>query len=107
MATTPEIEPSASEIPPSDVSTPTPEPVTLHNPGFEDQETSGMPTGWNHTGAAESITIEDRGHSGKFRLTHRSSEAYQVETWQTVSGLENGWYTLRAWARSSGEQNAV
>jgi arabinogalactan endo-1,4-beta-galactosidase len=107
MDTTPEIEPSATEIPPIDVSTPTPEPVTLLNPGFEDQETSGIPTDWNHTGAAEAITLEDRGHSGDFRLTHRSSEAYQVETWQTVSGLENGWYTLRAWARSSGEQNAV
>ena len=107
MVTPPEIKPSATEIPPSDVSTPTSEPVSLLNPGFEDQETSGIPTGWNHTGAAEAITIEDRGHSGDFRLTHRSSEAYQVETWQTVSGLENGWYTLRAWARSSGEQNAV
>jgi arabinogalactan endo-1,4-beta-galactosidase len=107
MVTTPEIEPSASEIPPSDVPSPTPEPIPLLNPGFETQETSGFPAGWNHTGAAEASTIEDRGHSGDFRLTHKSSEAYQVETWQTVSGLENNWYTLRGWARSSGGQNAV
>ena len=107
MVTTPEIEPSASEIPPSDVSSPAAEPVILLDPGFENLETSGIPTGWSHTGAAEAGYIEDRGHSGDFRLTHQSSEAYQVETWQTVSGLENDWYTLRAWARSSGGQRAV
>ena len=51
--------------------------------------------------------IEDRGHSSDFRLTHKSEAAYQVETWQTVSGLADGWYTLRAWVRSSGGQNEV
>jgi len=107
MVIPPEIEPSATEIPPTHVSNPTAEPVILLNPGFENQETSGIPTGWNHTGAVEASYIEDRGHSGDFRLTHQSSEAYQVETWQTVSGLENGWYTLRAWARSSGGQKLV
>jgi arabinogalactan endo-1,4-beta-galactosidase len=107
ITTTPAIEPSASEIQPEDVSTPTPKPVTLLNPGFEEQEPSGTPTGWDQTGALEAIIIEDRGHSGDFRLTHKSSEAYQVETWQTISELENSWYTLRAWVRSSGHQNAV
>jgi arabinogalactan endo-1,4-beta-galactosidase len=77
------------------------------NPGFETQDPHGTPTGWNLTGPAEASYIEDRGHSGDSRLTHGSSEAYQVETWQTVSGLQNDWYTLRAWARSSGGQRAV
>ncbi len=85
----------------------TPEPVALLNPGFEDQGASGTPTGWNQTGAAEASYIEERGHSGDSRLTHKSSEAYQVETWQTVSGLQNDWYTARAWVRSSGGQRAV
>ena len=107
MAITPEIGPRASETPPGGASSPSTEPVILPNPGFEDQETSGTPTGWNHAGVAEASYIEDRGHSGDSRLTHQSSEAYQVETWQTVSGLESGWYTLRAWARSSGGQTAV
>ena len=107
MVTTPEVEPSVAEIPPSDVPSPTAEPVILLNPGFENQETSGIPTGWNHTGAAQASYLEVRGHSGDFRLTHQSSEAYQVETRQTVSGLENDWHTLRAWARSSGGQKAV
>jgi arabinogalactan endo-1,4-beta-galactosidase len=107
MTTAPETEPSNSEIPSTPVPTPTSKPVSLVNPGFEDQDANGMPTGWNQTGTAEAISIQDRGHSGDFRLTHQSSEAYQVETWQTISGLETGWYTLRVWIRSSGGQNAV
>ena len=107
MVTPPEIEPSPTEVPPSDVPNPTAEPVSLVNPGFEIQNPSGTPSGWDHTGERDAISIEDRGHSGDYRLTHQSSEAYQVGTWQTISGLENGWYTLRAWARSSGGQKAV
>jgi arabinogalactan endo-1,4-beta-galactosidase len=63
--------------------------------------------GWSHTGDEEAILIEDRGHSGDFRLSHTGEEPYQVETWQTTSGLANGWYTLRAWVRSGGGQNAA
>ena len=86
-----------STPPPGDV------PAGLANPGFEDQ---GM-TGWTHTGAVDAVTLDDRGHSGDHRLTHQGAEAYQVETAQAVSGLADQWYTLRAWARSSGGQNAV
>jgi arabinogalactan endo-1,4-beta-galactosidase len=89
------------------MATATPEPVPLQNPGFEGREASGGPAGWNQTGVSEAGFIENRGHSGNWRLTHRSSEAYQVETWQTVSGLANDWHTLRAWVRSSGGQKAV
>jgi arabinogalactan endo-1,4-beta-galactosidase len=81
------------------------EPINLLNPGFEDLTADGMPEGWNHSGDMGVIVIEDRGRSGNFRLTHQSSEAYQIETWQTVYGLETGWYTLRAWVRSSGGLN--
>ena len=107
MLTTPVLKPLTTEVPPSDVPNPTADPVSLLNPGFENQETNGIPSGWNHTGAAGASFIENRGHSSDSRLTHQSSEAYQVETWQTISGLENDWYTLRAWARSSGGQKAV
>jgi arabinogalactan endo-1,4-beta-galactosidase len=103
----PENEPTATGVSSSAVFPPDFAPVRLNNPGFEERETSGLPADWNNTGAVEAILIEERGHSGDFRLTHQGSEAYVVETWQTVSGLANGWYTLRAWVRSSGEQNAV
>jgi arabinogalactan endo-1,4-beta-galactosidase len=107
MVPTPEIEPTAGEVPSSEVTSPVSEPVNLVNPGFEDQDSAGMPAGWDHTGDIEAIQVDERGHSGDFRLTHQGSDAYQVETWQTVSGLVNGWYTLRVWVRSSGGQNAV
>jgi arabinogalactan endo-1,4-beta-galactosidase len=105
--TTPEIELTNTEIPPSAVPTPLSEPVNLINPSFEIQETDGMPAGWIHTGTKGAILIEDRGHSGDFRLTHQASQAYKVETSQSISGLAKDWYTLRAWVRSSGGQNEV
>lgn len=107
MITTPEIGAAATETPSADQPGPLPAPVSLINPGFEDQERDGMPAGWNHTGDVEAILIEERGHSGDFRLTHQGSAAYQVESWQAISGLANEWYTLRAWVRSSGGQNAA
>jgi arabinogalactan endo-1,4-beta-galactosidase len=84
-----------------------PEPVGLINPGFEEKNPDGSPAGWSITGAEEAVLIEDRGHSGNYRLTHQGSTAYQVETIQVLSGLNDGWYTLRAWVRSSGGQNLV
>jgi arabinogalactan endo-1,4-beta-galactosidase len=107
MITTPEIEPTATEVPPSATPSPIPEPINLINPGFEEQAPSGTLVGWTHTGAEEAILIEDRGHAGDFCLTHKADVPYQVETWQTISGLANDWYTLSAWVRSSGGQNAV
>jgi len=107
MVTPTETEPPTTEIPSSGVPCPTATPISLLNPGFEMLDPNGMPTGWDHTGTAGASYIEDRGHSGDLRLTHQSSEAYQVGTWQTISGLENGWYTLRAWTRSSGGQEEV
>ena len=103
----PEIVPQEEEMPSSDLPSPVSETVRLINPGFEIQEPSGLPAGWNHTGAGEALMIEDRGRSGDFRLTHQGPQAYQVETWQIVTGLADEWYTLRAWVRSSGGQNAV
>jgi arabinogalactan endo-1,4-beta-galactosidase len=83
---------------------PTAQPTGLVNPGFEIKDTNGMPVGWNNTSTPDAILIEDRGYSGNFRLTHKSSEAYLAETLQTVSRLNKGWYTLRGWVRSSGGQ---
>jgi len=107
MTASQEIKPTASESPASTTPRPIPEAVKLANPGFEELDAVGAPTGWNNNGTIEAILIEDRGHSSDLRLTHKGAEAYQAETWQTISGLENAWYTLRAWVRSSGGQNAV
>lgn len=82
-------------------------PVSIVNPGFEEQDGNGQPSGWSHSGTTGAVLLEDRGHSGELRLTHKADQAYQVETAQIVSGLENDWYTLRVWIRSSGGQNEV
>jgi hypothetical protein len=44
------------------------EPVTLANPGFEDQEPGVTPAGWTHTGAVEAVKLDENGHSGNLRL---------------------------------------
>ncbi len=79
-------------------------PAALVNPGFEEKDAGGAPAGWTISGAEDTALIEEKGHSGDFRLTHKAAETYQVETSQVISGLGNGWYTLGAWVRSSGGQ---
>ncbi|MFE9361839.1 arabinogalactan endo-beta-1,4-galactanase [Streptomyces sp. NPDC006978] len=75
------------------------------NTGFE----SGA-TGWSTYSAggqnAASFT-EAGGHGGSTRLSHWSASAYEVETYQYLSGLTDGTYTLSAWVRSGGGQNAA
>jgi arabinogalactan endo-1,4-beta-galactosidase len=65
----------------------------VHNPGFESELSS-----WNSTGS-----IESGGHSGQFRLTHGAGT---LETTQVLTGVPNGWHTLRTWVRSNGEPAA-
>ena len=99
---TPGTEPAASTEPPSSTPAPVSGPAKLLNPGFEEQDASGAPAGWSSTGAENAILLEERGHSGSFRLTHKAAESYIVETSQLVTGLADDWYSLRAWVRSSG-----
>lgn len=90
--------PPPTEIPPTE----TPITISFPNPSFE----TGDLTGWTTDNEAANA-VDAKGHDSAFRLTHQGADAYQVTTSQTLTGLENGWYTLRAWVRSSGEQNAV
>jgi arabinogalactan endo-1,4-beta-galactosidase len=97
----PTVEPTFTMIPPEG------QPVSLVNPGFEDQDPKGTPAGWTQTGDVDAVKLDNSGYSGNLRLTHQSANAYHVETSQTVSRLTNDWYTLRGWVRSSGDQNEV
>jgi arabinogalactan endo-1,4-beta-galactosidase len=107
MTDTPELQPEITQTPSeTEASQMTGTPRVI-NPGFEEQEADGTVAGWIHNGTQEAVILEDRGHSGDLRLTHKSEVAYQVETMQSLSGLSNAWYTLGAWVRSSGGQNAV
>jgi arabinogalactan endo-1,4-beta-galactosidase len=83
-----------------------PAPPPLANPGFEaDAAGVASPSGWASTGAASAAYTEWGGHSGGWRLSHWSPEAFSVDTAQTVSGLRPGWYTLQGWARRSAGPN--
>jgi len=79
---------------------------TVANPGFEDDnDVTTSPTGWTVTGTAGASYTEWGGHSGDWHLSNWSEDPYVVETSQTLKGLPRGWYTLRAWVKSSGGQN--
>ncbi|WP_031025638.1 glycosyl hydrolase 53 family protein [Streptomyces sp. NRRL WC-3725] len=81
---------------------------TLANGGFESDGTgTATPAGWSEYGDTGASYTESGGHGGSYRLSHYASSAYKVETYQYLSGLTNGTYTLTAWVRSSGGQKAA
>ena len=83
-------------------------PVTpvVKNSSF-DADASGVasPQGWVTSGAANADFTEWGGHNSDWRLTHWASDAYSVDTEQTITGLRPGWYTLRGYARRGSGQN--
>ncbi len=87
---------------------PSPAPAMVVNPDFEDDATGvATPAGWSEAGLADASYTEAGGASGAYRLTHWSASAYQVETFQRVTGLSKASYTLRASVRTSGDQSAA
>jgi RHS repeat-associated protein len=91
---------------------PTTQSITLANPGFEaDGQTSYAPQGWQvrvgGTTATAASYAEAYGgaYKGNFHGTHYRPDAYEVYTYQTLTGLMAGTYTLRAWLRSSDGQS--
>ena len=75
------------------------------NPDFEANGPTETPTGWSTTGNAAASYTQQGGYSGKYCLTQYAANAYQVYTYQTVTGIENGTYVLTAWTQNSGGQN--
>ena len=59
------------------------------------------PSGWKSAGDAGADFTEAGGNDSDFRLTDWSADDYAVETTQKLTGIENGWYTLRATIRRS------
>lgn len=75
---------------------------TVTNPGFEADGTgTADPTGWSKSGTAAASYTESGGHSGSYRLTHWSSSAYTVDTFQQITNITAGYYTLGVWVRSN------
>lgn len=89
-----------------------PSPVNVVvNPSFEADGWTTTPTGWNRWAADDdslnAIKVESNGVTGYFKLTHWKDTAYEASTYQTITGLSNGTYTLSAWVLNSGGQNTV
>ncbi|MGI4969567.1 MAG: T9SS type A sorting domain-containing protein, partial [Janthinobacterium lividum] len=63
---------------------------------------------WGNTPAYTSYTeTYGGGHTGAYHGTHYLLASYQVYTYQVVTGLTNGTYTLSAWVKSSSGQPKV
>jgi arabinogalactan endo-1,4-beta-galactosidase len=78
----------------------------VYNPGFEYTAATQAPLGWSTASSsdADADYTQNYGYASLFQLTHQKATAYQVRTYQLLSSLPNGTYTLRAWAQSSGGQ---
>lgn len=72
----------------------------LSNPGFE----NGL-SGWSVWPAgAWQYADASRPNSGASHLAHWSASPYQGATYQKLTGLSSGLYTVRAWVRGTGGQ---
>jgi len=83
----------------------------VKNPGFEaDGGTGTVPnpknwSKWTNGSGSESYSETAQPHFGTRNLKHYKTSAYQASTYQDITGLKNGLYTLKAWVKSSGGQN--
>lgn len=72
------------------------------NPGFEDSDSDW--TGWTYDGTAGALTVKKDDpssynvRSGTHSVSFYSANDYQLTLSQTITGLENGDYALKAWA---------
>lgn len=61
---------------------------------------------WNVDEKSKASIVVEEGFNGDFALRHESNKAYQTTTSQTISDLEDGYYTLSVMTKSSGGQKA-
>ena len=83
---------------------------TVTNPGFESNGTgTATPTGWTASGTTSASYTQSGGHSGSYELTHYSASAYTVDTYQELTNITPGYYTLGVWIRSddTGDNNWI
>ncbi|MNM37740.1 Arabinogalactan endo-1,4-beta-galactosidase precursor [compost metagenome] len=74
------------------------------NPGFEDGLTNWTVTG-TAAGKVEKNAANAHTGSSAFNYWYASNYAYKVS--QTITGLENGVYTLRAWSSGGGGETKL
>ncbi|MBJ6364027.1 choice-of-anchor Q domain-containing protein [Paenibacillus sp. GCM10012307] len=86
----------------------------IDNPGFEADGPTPNPSGWStwsgsNTPNASYTEGFGGSHGGSYHLTHYNGQngSWNVYTYKTITGLANGYYTLTAWARKSGNGFSV
>lgn len=80
--------------------------LDIKNRSFEnDGISSDTITSWDEEGDSNASFIEELGYKSDFSLKHENDSAYEVSTSQTLTGIENGYYTISAWVKNSGGQN--
>jgi arabinogalactan endo-1,4-beta-galactosidase len=76
----------------------------VYNSGFEYTAPTPTPLGWTTAGDADADLTQNYGVSSLHQLGHQRATAYQVRTFQVLTNVPNGTYTLRAMAQSTGGQ---
>lgn len=74
----------------------------VNNSDFDAEEQTQTPSNWLEWNDLDASYTQPGGHSGKHEGVHWSGSDYDVATYQKITGLENGKYTLSAWVKSSG-----
>jgi arabinogalactan endo-1,4-beta-galactosidase len=83
--------------------------VKIANYSFENGGASQEPAGWKTVSSGNSADADftmEGGRLDEYCLSHSKSSAYKVTTSQALSGLDNGYYSLTAWIKNSGGQEA-
>jgi|GEM_PF-790287 len=80
--------------------------VNIPNRGFQEESSDGIAS-WTVSGDEGASFIEAPGYLSSRSLTHYSGSAYETATYQTISGLDNGFYTLTGWVQNGGGQHAA
>lgn len=85
-----------------------PEQNLIVNPGFEADGLTNAPSGWQvwlDDGVdASTVKTEANGYEGGYKLSFWNSSDYGCSIYQTVTGLEDGTYTLSAWVMTNAGQ---
>ncbi len=78
----------------------------VSNPGFE----SGDLTSWTLTGDADAVDVRQESqnvHGGFYALHYWLASPFSFTVSQTITGLENGTYTLDAWIQGGGGETTL
>lgn len=81
----------------------------ITNSEFISSSGTGSLNGWTiwTDNNEDAVKTEYNGLIDDYKLTHWKNSNYKASTYQTITNLEDGYYTLKAWTKCSGGQNTV